>query len=65
LFSLRHIAGGNVGRKRPGDDTGVDAGPLDEPRMYQLVRVQGDIRPRTCEITFQDPGARAFVFTFG
>jgi hypothetical protein len=33
--------------------------------MYQLIRARGAIRPRTCEIAFHDPGARAFVFTFG
>ncbi len=49
----------------PGEDGGLDAGTLDEPRMYQLVRARGEIRSRTCEITFLDPGARAFVFTFG
>jgi thiol-disulfide isomerase/thioredoxin len=52
----------------PGDDHGLDVGPsgdgaLAEPRMYQLVR-QTRTRARTFEITFLDPGARAFVFTF-
>jgi thiol-disulfide isomerase/thioredoxin len=54
----------------PGEDHGVDVdadgeGALGEPRMYQLVRVRGPIRERTVEIAFQDPGARAYVFTFG
>ena len=53
----------------PGDDRGLDVdasgrGTLSEPRMYQLVR-QRDAAARTFEITFLDPGARAFVFTFG
>ena len=53
----------------PGDDHGIDvdesgAGTLSEPRMYQLVR-QRTIRARTFEITFNDPGVRAYVFTFG
>jgi thiol-disulfide isomerase/thioredoxin len=53
----------------PGDDHGLDvdasgAGTLDEPRMYQLVRQRGTAE-RTFEITFADPGARAYVFTFG
>ena len=53
----------------PGDDRGLDVdasgrGTLSEPRMYQLVR-QRDAAPRTFEITFLDPGARAYVFTFG
>jgi len=54
----------------PGDDHGLDVdasgrGTLSEPRMYQLVRQRGPAAPRTFEITFLDPGARAYVFTFG
>jgi hypothetical protein len=54
----------------PGDACGVDAdaagaGTVDEPRMYQLVRERGAAGPRTFEITFHDPGLRAYVFTFG
>jgi thiol-disulfide isomerase/thioredoxin len=53
----------------PGDDRGLDvdasgAGALAEPRMYQLVR-QRATRGRTFEITFEDAGAAAYVFTFG
>ena len=53
----------------PGDDHGLDAadsgeGTVTEPRMYQLVRQQGT-SARTFEITFLDPGVRAYVFTFG
>jgi hypothetical protein len=33
--------------------------------MYQLVRQRGRIRERTFEMTFLDPGVRAYVFTFG
>jgi hypothetical protein len=54
----------------PGDVHGLDvdesgAGTLSEPRMYQLIRQHGAIAPRTFEITFLDPGVRAYVFTFG
>jgi thiol-disulfide isomerase/thioredoxin len=54
----------------PGDANGVDtdesgAGTVDEPRMYQLVRQQRAEAERDFEITFQDPGIRAYVFTFG
>ena len=54
----------------PGDAHGLDVdesgeGTVTEPRMYQLVRQHGAIAPRTFEITFLDPGARAYVFTFG
>ena len=54
----------------PGEAHGVDIdaagnGRIAEPRLYQLVRQQGRIEDRTFEITFLDPGAEAFVFTFG
>ena len=54
----------------PGDGHGLDVdasgrGTLAEPRMYQLVRQRGAVGPRTFEITFLDPGVRAYVFTFG
>jgi thiol-disulfide isomerase/thioredoxin len=54
----------------PGDDHGLDvdesgAGTVSEPRMYQLVRRRGAAAQRDFEITFLDPGARAYVFTFG
>jgi len=54
----------------PGDAHGLDtdesgAGTLSEPRMYQLVRQHGPIADREFEITFDEPGARAYVFTFG
>jgi hypothetical protein len=29
------------------------------------VRVPGEVRDRTLEITFLEPGAEAYVFTFG
>jgi thiol-disulfide isomerase/thioredoxin len=54
----------------PGDDHGLDVdesgeGTVSEPRMYQLVRQQAAVAERVLEITFLDPGARAYVFTFG
>jgi thiol-disulfide isomerase/thioredoxin len=54
----------------PGDAHGVDVdasgeGTVSEPRMYQLVRRRGVSAPRTFEITFHEPGVRAYVFTFG
>jgi thiol-disulfide isomerase/thioredoxin len=53
-----------------GNAHGVDAdesgqGAVDEPRMYQLVRQRGGVAQRDFEITFLDPGVRAYVFTFG
>jgi Thioredoxin like C-terminal domain len=34
-------------------------------RMYQLVRQHDAVRERTLEITFLEPGAEAYAFTFG
>jgi thiol-disulfide isomerase/thioredoxin len=54
----------------PGDAHGLDVdesgeGAVAEPRMYQLVRQRRADAERVFEITFLDPGARAYVFTFG
>jgi thiol-disulfide isomerase/thioredoxin len=54
----------------PGDSHGLDVdeqgqGALVKQRLYQLVRVAGPIEDRTFEISFLDPGAEAFAFTFG
>ena len=54
----------------PGASHGIDvdadgAGELREGRLYQLVREPGAIRERTLEITFLEPGAEAYAFTFG
>ena len=54
----------------PGAAHGLDVGEngtgmLQEGRLYQLVRQPGRIRDRTFEITFLEPGAEAYVFTFG
>jgi thiol-disulfide isomerase/thioredoxin len=54
----------------PGPSHGVDVGEggnglIRDGRLYQLLRQPGAIRERTLEITFHEPGARAYVFTFG
>ena len=54
----------------PGPSHGVDVdeegnGLLRDGRMYQLVREHEEVRERTLEITFLEPGAEAYVFTFG
>jgi hypothetical protein len=54
----------------PGDNRGVDAaadgtGDTQEPRLYQLIRQKGQVKDRTFEIEFLDPGVQAFSFTFG
>jgi hypothetical protein len=53
-----------------GRSHGVDVdedgrGFLREGRMYQLVRQHDLVRQRTLEITFLEPGAEAYAFTFG
>ena len=54
----------------PGTSHGVDVdeegnGVLREGRMHQLVRQHDTVRERTLEITFLEPGAEAYSFTFG
>jgi thiol-disulfide isomerase/thioredoxin len=54
----------------PGAAHGLDVdedghGVLRDGRLYQLVRQDGEVRDRTAEITFLEPGAEAYVFTFG
>ena len=56
--------------RAPGPSHGVDVDPdgngvLADGRLYQLVRVHDAVRARTLEITFLEPGAEAYVFTFG
>jgi thiol-disulfide isomerase/thioredoxin len=59
-----------VDREPPGDAHGLDvdedgAGTVAQQRLYQLIREPGSIAYRTFEITFHEPGAEAYVFTFG
>jgi Thioredoxin like C-terminal domain len=54
----------------PGRSHGVDVdddgnGLLRDGRMYQLVRAHDTVDERTLEITFLEPGAEAYAFTFG
>jgi hypothetical protein len=49
-----------------GTDTDADGnGTLSLQRVYQLIRQPGPITDRTVEITFPDPAAQAYCFTFG
>jgi thiol-disulfide isomerase/thioredoxin len=49
-----------------GTDTDADGnGTLSQQRVHQLIRQPGPIAERTFEITFPDPGAQAYCFTFG
>ena len=54
----------------PGSSHGVDVdeegnGLLGDGRLYQLVRQHDTVRERTLKITFLEPGAEAYAFTFG
>jgi cytochrome c biogenesis protein CcdA/thiol-disulfide isomerase/thioredoxin len=54
----------------PGADHGMDVdaagnGRITDHRLYQLVRQKDGARERTFTITFLDPGAEAYAFTFG
>jgi hypothetical protein len=54
----------------PGPSHGVEIdeavnGLLPDGRLYQLVREHDAVRQLTLEITFLQPGAEAYVFTFG
>jgi thiol-disulfide isomerase/thioredoxin len=54
----------------PGPSGGVDVdedgnGVLRDGRLYQLLREREEVRERTLQITFLEPGAEAYVFTFG
>ena len=54
----------------PGPSHGVDVdqdgnGVLRDGRLYQLARQHETVQERTLELTFHEPGAEAYVFTFG
>jgi Thioredoxin like C-terminal domain/Redoxin len=53
------------GAAHGGDIDEVGRGSLADGRLYQLIREPGEIKGRTLEITFFEPHAEAFVFTFG
>lgn len=59
-----------VDGRPPGDLHGADIdaagnGSVSRTRLFQLVRQRGEVRERTFEVRFLDPGAMAYAFTFG
>ena len=59
-----------VDGEAPGPSAGVDVdedgnGVLRDGRLYQLLREREEVRERTLQITFLEPGAEAYSFTFG
>ena len=60
----------SIDGKAPGADHGMDIdasgnGRVTGQRLYQLVRQQDPSRERLFTITFAEPGAEAYAFTFG
>jgi thiol-disulfide isomerase/thioredoxin len=54
----------------PGPAHGLDVdeegnGAVTDARLYQLIRQPGSVEEHLFEISFQDPGLQAYVFTFG
>jgi thiol-disulfide isomerase/thioredoxin len=63
---FRVLLDGAAPRASHGVDVDEDGnGVLRDGRLYQLLRQDGEVRERTLEITFLEPGAEAYVFTFG
>jgi thiol-disulfide isomerase/thioredoxin len=63
---FRVLLDGEAPRQSHGLDVDEDGnGLLRDGRVYQLVRQHDAVRERTLEITFLEPGAEAYAFTFG
>lgn len=69
-------AGGNtrikvtIDGQAPSVDHGADTdahgdGVIDATRLYQLVRLRGQVKARRFEVRFEGKGAEAFAFAFG
>jgi thiol-disulfide isomerase/thioredoxin len=59
------VDGQPPGAAHGADVDGQGNGILTEQRLHQLIRQHGPITDHTFEITFLDPGAQAYAFTFG
>jgi thiol-disulfide isomerase/thioredoxin len=59
------IDGQPPGEAHGSDVDGDGNGTVTQQRVYQLIRQPGPITDRTFGITFLDPGAQAYSFTFG
>ena len=62
-FRVR-LDGEPPGRSHGGDVDENGDGLLREGRLYQLLRQHDPVRERTLQITFLEPGAEAYAFTF-
>lgn len=63
-FRVR-LDGQAPGAAAGGDAAADGSGQVDGNRLYQLIRQPGDVRERSFEIEFLDPGVHAYAFTFG
>jgi len=63
-FRVR-VDGAPTGDAHGGDIDEEGHGTVVQQRLYQLIREPGPITDRTFEITFLEPGAEAYAFTFG
>jgi len=63
-FRVR-LDGEKPGASHGGDVDKDGEGVLGDGRLYQLIREHDGVRDRTLEITFLEPGAEAYAFTFG
>jgi cytochrome c biogenesis protein CcdA/thiol-disulfide isomerase/thioredoxin len=60
------LVDGHAPATNHGVDTDADGnGVINGQRLYQLVRLAGDVSDHTFEIRFLAPGATAYSFTFG
>jgi thiol-disulfide isomerase/thioredoxin len=59
------LDGKSPGAAHGGDTDAQGNGSLSEPRLYQLIRRPDEVVDGTFEITFLEPGAEAYAFTFG
>ena len=59
------VDGGDPGSSHGADIDEGGNGLLNKGRLYQLIRQQGEALERTLEISFPEPGAEAYVATFG
>jgi thiol-disulfide isomerase/thioredoxin len=65
-IAFRVLMDGEAPAPSHGTDVDEDGnGLLKAGRLYQLIRQDGEVRDRALEITFDEPGAEAYVFTFG
>ena len=63
-FHVR-IDGQPPGAAHGADTDDAGNGTVAGPRLHQMIRQPGPVIDRTFEITFSDPGAQVYVFTFG